>query len=74
MNGKNDEIAVGANDNCCTIWSIKDFSAPVLKFVLPHNAAIKAYAIVHGLYPYWRQEAEAKTEKSDFGTHPVAPC
>ncbi|RLV89327.1 Meiosis-specific APC/C activator protein AMA1 [Spathaspora sp. JA1] len=38
----NDELAVGANDNCCTIWDIQDIYNPVLKFVLPHNAAIKA--------------------------------
>ncbi|RCK57759.1 Meiosis-specific APC/C activator protein AMA1 [Candida viswanathii] len=42
LNGKNDEVAVGANDNCCTIWNLKDVTDPVLKFVLPHNAAIKA--------------------------------
>ena len=42
LNGNNDEVAVGANDNCCTIWNIKDVTEPILKFVLPHNAAIKA--------------------------------
>ncbi|KAI3404272.2 hypothetical protein KGF56_002911 [Candida oxycetoniae] len=36
------QICVGANDNCCTIWNLQDLKAPVLKFVLPHNAAIKA--------------------------------
>ncbi|CAK9439121.1 uncharacterized protein LODBEIA_P33450 [Lodderomyces beijingensis] len=44
LNMKNDEVAVGANDNCCTIWNLQDFRAPLLKFVLPHNAAIKALA------------------------------
>ncbi|KAL6452898.1 AMA1 Meiosis-specific APC/C activator protein AMA1 [Candida maltosa Xu316] len=42
LNGRNDEVAIGANDNCCTIWNIQDISQPMLKFVLPHNAAIKA--------------------------------
>ncbi|CAI5758561.1 unnamed protein product [Candida verbasci] len=42
LNSNNDEVAIGANDNCCTIWNIKDLKNPKLKFVLPHNAAIKA--------------------------------
>ncbi|KAI5950611.1 hypothetical protein CANMA_005271 [Candida margitis] len=42
LNSSNDEIAVGANDNCCSLWSLPDFQSPYLKFVLPHKAAIKA--------------------------------
>ncbi|EGW31425.1 uncharacterized protein SPAPADRAFT_141342 [Spathaspora passalidarum NRRL Y-27907] len=42
LNNTYDELAVGANDNCCTIWDIQDIYRPELKFILPHNAAIKA--------------------------------
>ncbi|CAD1812287.1 unnamed protein product [Candida parapsilosis] len=42
LNSTNDEVAVGANDNCCSLWSLPDFQSPRLKFVLPHKAAIKA--------------------------------
>ncbi|KAI5952545.1 hypothetical protein KGF54_003412 [Candida jiufengensis] len=44
INSTNDEVVVGANDNCCTIWSLKDYKTPILKFILHHNAAIKALA------------------------------
>ncbi|KAI5960992.1 uncharacterized protein KGF55_004259 [Candida pseudojiufengensis] len=44
INSNNDEVVVGANDNCCTIWSLKDYKSPILKFILHHNAAIKALA------------------------------
>ncbi|KAI5948694.1 hypothetical protein KGF57_005305 [Candida theae] len=42
LNATNDEVAVGANDNCCSLWSLPDYHSPQLKFVLPHKAAIKA--------------------------------
>ncbi|ODV86439.1 hypothetical protein CANARDRAFT_197082 [[Candida] arabinofermentans NRRL YB-2248] len=38
------QITVGGNDNCCTIWDIADLDHPRLKFILPHQAAVKAIA------------------------------
>lgn len=38
------EIAVGGNDNTCTVWDVTDMTAPRLKFSLPHYAAVKAVA------------------------------
>lgn len=35
-------MAIGSNDNFCSIWSIKKLDSPIFKFILPHNAAIKA--------------------------------
>ncbi|CEP63129.1 Ama1p LALA0_S07e03026g [Lachancea lanzarotensis] len=38
------QLAVGGNDNSCTIWDISVFSSARLQFVLPHKAAVKAVA------------------------------
>ncbi|KAG7818066.1 hypothetical protein KL928_003067 [Ogataea angusta] len=38
------QVTVGGNDNCCTIWDIRDLHKPVLKSCLPHQAAVKAIA------------------------------
>ncbi|KAH3899085.1 related to Meiosis-specific APC/C activator protein AMA1 [Saccharomycodes ludwigii] len=35
-------IAVGGNDNSCTLWNITDLKSPQLMFYLPHKAAVKA--------------------------------
>lgn len=40
----NTEVAIGANDNCCTVWDITDKFKPSLRFILPHSAAVKAMA------------------------------
>lgn len=37
-------LAVGGNDNSCTLWSVKDILSPQLLHVLPHKAAVKAVA------------------------------
>ncbi|CAG85587.2 DEHA2B14498p [Debaryomyces hansenii CBS767] len=37
-------LAVGGNDNCCSIWDVSDVLAPKIKSVLPHKAAVKAIA------------------------------
>ncbi|ODV58095.1 Ama1p, partial [Ascoidea rubescens DSM 1968] len=36
------QVAIGGNDNCCTIWDVSDLENPKLKFSLPHQAAVKA--------------------------------
>ncbi|ODV93853.1 hypothetical protein PACTADRAFT_26851, partial [Pachysolen tannophilus NRRL Y-2460] len=36
------QLAIGGNDNCCTIWNISNINRPKLKFALPHRAAVKA--------------------------------
>lgn len=41
MSTDNTELAVGSNDNCATIWDIRNLVYPVKKFVLPHMAAVK---------------------------------
>lgn len=38
------QIAIGSNDNRCSVWDIVNKRTPVLKFVLPHTAAVKAVA------------------------------
>ncbi|SCV02231.1 LANO_0F16160g1_1 [Lachancea nothofagi CBS 11611] len=38
------QLAVGGNDNSCTIWNITELEAVKLQFVLPHKAAVKAVA------------------------------
>lgn len=38
------DLAVGGNDNMVTVWDISDLPAPVLKFQIHHNAAVKALA------------------------------
>ncbi|KAK6463071.1 WD40-repeat-containing domain protein [Scheffersomyces coipomensis] len=40
----NTRLAVGANDNSCSLWDIKNLETISLMFVLPHNAAVKAIA------------------------------
>ncbi|AJS27500.1 Ama1p [Saccharomyces cerevisiae YJM1388] len=37
-------LAVGGNDNSCSLWDISDLDKPIKKFVLPHKAAVKAIA------------------------------
>lgn len=37
-------MAVGGNDNCCTIWDIENICSPKLRYLLPHHAAVKAIA------------------------------
>ncbi|CAI4062899.1 hypothetical protein SKDZ_07G4670 [Saccharomyces kudriavzevii ZP591] len=37
-------LAVGGNDNSCSLWDISNLDKPVKKFVLPHKAAVKAIA------------------------------
>ncbi|KAK6205375.1 WD40-repeat-containing domain protein [Scheffersomyces amazonensis] len=44
LNNDNSQLAVGANDNCCSIWDINCNLSTQLKYVLPHNAAVKAIA------------------------------
>ncbi|CAL9728068.1 meiosis-specific APC/C activator protein Ama1p [Monosporozyma unispora] len=45
LNYNNQQIAVGGNDNSCSLWDISNFmSNPVLRFKFHHNAAIKAVA------------------------------
>lgn len=36
------QLAVGGNDNSCTIWDITNLKSPKLKFDLQHTAAVKA--------------------------------
>ena len=36
------QIAVGGNDNTCSVWNITDISKPVFQYALSHKAAIKA--------------------------------
>ncbi|XBW36989.1 hypothetical protein QEN19_002569 [Hanseniaspora menglaensis] len=36
------QLAVGGNDNSCTVWDITNFNKPVLLYDLPHTAAVKA--------------------------------
>ncbi|GME89840.1 unnamed protein product [Ambrosiozyma monospora] len=38
------QLTIGGNDNCCTIWDITNPLSPILKFFLPHDAAVKAIA------------------------------
>lgn len=38
------QLAVGGNDNCCTIWDIENVCGPKLRYLLPHQAAVKAIA------------------------------
>ncbi|CAR26670.1 ZYRO0B15268p [Zygosaccharomyces rouxii] len=44
MNEDSDLLAVGGNDNTCTLWDISSIQHPKLKFILPHKAAVKALA------------------------------
>ncbi|CCK67850.1 Ama1p KNAG_0A01610 [Huiozyma naganishii CBS 8797] len=44
INYNNKLIAVGGNDNACTIWDISDIHEPSLKNIFPHSAAVKAVA------------------------------
>lgn len=44
LNIEENEIAIGGNDNYCTIWDISEIGSPILKHLLPHNAAVKAIA------------------------------
>lgn len=44
MNEDSNFLAVGGNDNTCTLWDISCIQSPKLKFVLPHKAAVKALA------------------------------
>lgn len=43
-NDATNQLAVGGNDNACTIWDTTNLSGPRLQFVLPHKAAVKAVA------------------------------
>ncbi|SCU99359.1 LADA_0H19240g1_1 [Lachancea dasiensis] len=38
------QLAVGGNDNSCTIWDTSDLAIAKLQFSLPHKAAVKAVA------------------------------
>ncbi|ODQ66629.1 WD40 repeat-like protein [Nadsonia fulvescens var. elongata DSM 6958] len=40
----NTQIAIGGNDNLCTVWDIRNISEPKLQYRLPHKAAVKALA------------------------------
>ncbi|OXB40919.1 hypothetical protein B1J92_L06578g [Nakaseomyces glabratus] len=42
LNQYSKNLAVGGNDNSCTIWDISDIRSPRLVHTLPHNAAVKA--------------------------------
>ncbi|SCV00032.1 LAMI_0G02432g1_1 [Lachancea mirantina] len=44
LNEQTRQLAIGGNDNTCTIWDIQNLCSPVLQFVLPHKAAVKAVA------------------------------
>ncbi|CAH2350848.1 meiosis-specific APC/C activator protein Ama1p [[Candida] railenensis] len=44
LSKEENEIAIGGNDNYCTIWDISQIGSPILKHLLPHNAAVKAIA------------------------------
>ncbi|CCE61579.1 hypothetical protein TPHA_0A05040 [Tetrapisispora phaffii CBS 4417] len=44
LNEKCNLIAVGGNDNSCSVWDIKDKKNPTLLQTLKHNAAVKAIA------------------------------
>ncbi|CCF56717.1 hypothetical protein KAFR_0B04210 [Kazachstania africana CBS 2517] len=44
INYDNTMVAVGGNDNSCSLWDIKSFNNAKLKFLLNHNAAVKAVA------------------------------
>ncbi|CAR21871.1 Ama1p [Lachancea thermotolerans CBS 6340] len=44
INGTATQLAVGGNDNSCTIWDISDLKNPRMEFLLPHKAAVKAVA------------------------------
>lgn len=44
INEDHKQVSIGGNDNCCTIWDIKDVTNPKLLFFLPHHAAVKAIA------------------------------
>lgn len=44
INNDNSQVAIGGNDNSCSVWNIQDLNHPVRQFVLPHNAAVKAIA------------------------------
>lgn len=37
-------MAIGGNDNSCTLWNIAEIEEPYLRFTLPHGAAVKAVA------------------------------
>ncbi|CCD24563.1 Ama1p NDAI_0D02490 [Naumovozyma dairenensis CBS 421] len=42
INSNNSLLAVGGNDNSCTLWNIENIYKPEFKFILPHLAAVKA--------------------------------
>ncbi|ODQ79904.1 hypothetical protein BABINDRAFT_16297, partial [Babjeviella inositovora NRRL Y-12698] len=44
INSDGSQITVGGNDNCCSIWDIRDLAQPKLRYTLPHKAAVKAIA------------------------------
>lgn len=44
LNEDSNLLAIGGNDNSCTLWDISTIQAPKLRFMLPHNAAVKAVA------------------------------
>ncbi|AQZ17401.1 AMA1 (YGR225W) [Zygosaccharomyces parabailii] len=44
MNEDSSLLAVGGNDNTCTLWDISSIEHPRLCFILPHKAAVKAVA------------------------------
>lgn len=44
MNEDSTLLAVGGNDNTCTLWDISSIERPKLCFILPHKAAVKAVA------------------------------
>lgn len=42
INSDETQLAFGGNDNIVSVWDMKQ--SPILKFILPHNAAVKAIA------------------------------
>lgn len=44
MNEKSNILAVGGNDNSCTVWSLENIKTPILLHTLMHKAAVKAVA------------------------------
>ncbi|ABN65473.2 predicted protein, partial [Scheffersomyces stipitis CBS 6054] len=44
INCQGTEVAIGGNDNRCSLWQLLPTAEVHLRFILPHNAAIKAIA------------------------------
>lgn len=44
INEKLQLLAVGGNDNSCTLWDINILKDPRIRYVFPHSAAVKAVA------------------------------